>query len=219
MFDVTTRGVQDADLGGVIAALAGQGYREPEIVHRPDGTTEHMAVRGQPPESVGLPSDWTLVGERTDARFRWPDYEESYDPYRIYESSVTGLGPVRIGLGFTERENKWGKDRRYVVAFLSAGRPGTPLVEFLETDDYAETNELLAVIRGLDGSRRMFGPSDSLPAIYKEGFRTEMYGQRVRAPGVWNKVVVIAREDDTSTMLNHAFWQAQRRGDLRGYQA
>jgi hypothetical protein len=30
-------------------------------------------------------------------------------------------------------------------------------------------------------------------------------------PGVWNKVVVVAREDDAAAMLNHALIQSRRR--------
>jgi hypothetical protein len=38
-----------------------------------------------------------------------------------------------------------------------------------------------------------------------------MYSQRVVYPGVWNKVAVVAREDDDETMLNHALIQSRRR--------
>lgn len=30
-------------------------------------------------------------------------------------------------------------------------------------------------------------------------------------PGAWNKVVVVAREDDDAAMLNHALIQSRRR--------
>jgi hypothetical protein len=38
-----------------------------------------------------------------------------------------------------------------------------------------------------------------------------MYSERVVYRGVWNKVVVVAREDDDETMLNHALLQSRRR--------
>jgi hypothetical protein len=38
-----------------------------------------------------------------------------------------------------------------------------------------------------------------------------MYSERVVYPGVWNKVVVVAREDDDEAMLNHALIQGRRR--------
>jgi hypothetical protein len=120
-------------------------------------------------------------------------------------------GAVHIGLGEATRSNKWGRDRKYVVAFLSSGSPHQPLVEFVAADDYQQTRELVAVIRGSDGGRRMYGAGDALPSVYEEGFRTQMYSERVVYPGVWNKVVVVAREDDDETILNHALIQGRRR--------
>ena len=99
-------------------------------------------------------------------------------------------GVVHIGLGETIRKKKWGRDRKYVVAFLSSGGPQKPLAEFLAADDYKEKRELVAVIRGSDGGRRMYGPGDALPEIYEEHFRTQMYDDRVDYAGVWHKVVV-----------------------------
>jgi hypothetical protein len=46
--------------------------------------------------------------------------------------------------------------------------------------------------------------------VYKERFRTQTYSERVVHPGVWNKAVVVAHEDD-ETMLNHALIQGRRR--------
>jgi hypothetical protein len=120
-------------------------------------------------------------------------------------------GAVQIGLGDTVRKNARGRDRKYVVAFLSGGSAQAPLVEFVAADDYEQTRELVAVIRGSDGGRRMYGPGDPLPAIYAERFRTELYNERIIHPGAWNKIVVVAREDDDETMLNHALIQSRRR--------
>jgi hypothetical protein len=38
-----------------------------------------------------------------------------------------------------------------------------------------------------------------------------MYSERVVCPGVWNKAVVVAGEDEDTTMLNHALIQGRRR--------
>ena len=51
----------------------------------------------------------------------------------------------------------------------------------------------------------------SHPAIYTERFRTQLYNERINHPGAWNKMVVVAREDDDETMLNHALIQSRRR--------
>jgi hypothetical protein len=49
------------------------------------------------------------------------------------------LSLVQLGLGETTRLNRWGRDRKYVVAFLSGGSPHQPLVEFVAADDYEDT--------------------------------------------------------------------------------
>jgi hypothetical protein len=41
--------------------------------------------------------------------------------------------------------------------------------------------------------------------------RTQLYSERFVYPGVWNEVVVLAREDEEATMLDHALIQGGRR--------
>ncbi|HYN52629.1 MAG TPA: hypothetical protein VES62_17035, partial [Thermoleophilaceae bacterium] len=129
----------------------------------------------------------------------------------VFMGATRAEGAVQVGLGETLRKNKWGRDRKYVVAFLSAASAQQPLVEFVAADDYEQTHELVAVIRGSDGGRRMYGVGDALPAVYTKRFRTQIYNERVVHPGVWNKIVVVAREDDHETILNHALIQSRRR--------
>jgi hypothetical protein len=57
----------------------------------------------------------------------------------------------------------------------------------------------------------MYGLGDALPAVYTERFRTQIYNERVVHPGAWNKLVVVAREDDEEAILNHALTQSRRR--------
>jgi hypothetical protein len=57
----------------------------------------------------------------------------------------------------------------------------------------------------------MDGAGDTLPAVYTERFRTQIYNERITHPGAWNKVVVVAREDDHETMLSRALIQSRRR--------
>src|SRR5436190_960243 len=142
---------------------------------------------------------------------RLPQRRDAYSPYRMFMGTTRAEGAVQIGLGETIRENAWGRDRKYVVAFLSGGSPQHHLVEFVAADDFEDTRELVAVIRGSDGGRRMYGVGDKLPAVYAERFRTQIYNERVVHPGTWNKVVAVAREDDDHTMLNHALIQSRRR--------
>jgi hypothetical protein len=209
-FSVTLQHVPDRELGPLLLHLAQAGFHDPII--KPvgaDGTSDQAAPAGG--RTADLPEDWRLVREREGESYQWPEERERYSRYRVFIGTTRGEGAVHIGLGETTRKNKWGRDRKYVVAFLSSGSPHRPLAEFVAADDYEKTRELVAVIRGSDGGRRMYGAGDTLPRVYKERFRTQMYSERVDYPGVWNKVVVVVREDGDETMLNHALIQGRRR--------
>jgi hypothetical protein len=210
MFSVTVQHIPDRELGPLLTRLAQAGFENPVISY----VTPDVADDAAAPALVGpmdLPDDWRLVRERDGESYRWPSGRDRYEPYRVFIGTTRAEGAVQIAVGETVRENKWGRDRKYVVAFLSAGSPQRPLVEFVAADDYEQTRELVAVIRGSDGGRRMYGPGDPLPAVYSERFRTEVYNERVVHPGAWNKLVVVAREDDHETILNHALIQSRRR--------
>jgi hypothetical protein len=210
-FSVTLEHVPDRDLGPLLAQLSEAGFASPIIRHTGvDGPFEGPGVRAPvvPPD---LPDDWRLLQQREGESYGWPKRRDAYSPYRVFMGTTRAEGAVQIGLGETVRENAWGRDRKYVVAFLSGGAPQHPLVEFVAADDFEDTRELVAVIRGSDGGRRMYGIGDKLPAVYQERFRTQIYNERVMYPGAWNKVVVVAREDDDDAMLNHALVQSRRR--------
>jgi hypothetical protein len=210
-FSVTLERVPDRELGPLLIHLAQAGFHTPII--KPvdaDGASGEGAAPVRGP-TADLAEDWRLVREREGESYQWPEARERYARYRVFIGTTRAEGAVHIGLGETIRKNRWGRDRKYVVAFLSSGSPQRPLAEFVAADDYEETRELVAVIRGSDGGRRMYGTGDALPRVYKERFRTQMYSERVVYPGVWNKVVVVAREDDDEAMLNHALIQGRRR--------
>jgi hypothetical protein len=210
-FSVTLQHVPDRELGPLLIQLAQAGFNNPVI--KPvgaDAASDRAAALARRPEA-DLAEDWRLVRERAGESYQWPEERDRYSRYRVFMGTTRAEGAVHIGLGETLRTNRWGRDRKYVVAFRSSGSPQQPLAEFVAADDYDETRELLAVIRGSDGGRRMYGTGDALPAVYRERFRTEMYSERVVYPGVWNKVVVVTREDDDETMLNHALIQGRRR--------
>ena len=210
-FSVTVEHVPDRELGPLVARLAEAGFASPIIRHAGAGGSSDPAGARVRPGSPDLPDDWRVVQAREGESYRWPKRRDAYSPYRVFIGTTRAEGAVQIGLGETIRENAWGRDRKYVVAFLSGGSPQHPLVEFVGADDFEDTRELVAVIRGSDGGRRMYGIGDKLPAVYVEHFRTQIYNERVVHPGVWNKVVVVAREDDDSAMLNHALIQSRRR--------
>ena len=201
-FSVTVQNVPDRDLGPLLTQLSRAGFKSPII--------ESLGA-SVGSDDADLPEEWRLVQERDGESYRWPNGRDRYSPYRVYVGTTRGEGAAHIGLGETVRENRWGRDRKYIVAFLSGGSPQHPLVEFVAADDYQESRELVAVIRGSDGGRRMYDAGDPLPAPYTDRFRTQIYNERVVYPGAWNKVVVVAHEDDERAILNHALIQSRRR--------
>ncbi len=210
-FSVTVQLVPDRELGPLLIQLAQAGFHNPKIEPVGTGGGSDKAAAPAGGRVPDLPDDWRLVREREGQSYQWPDQREHYTRYRVFIGTTRAEGAVHIGLGEATRRNKWGRDRKYVVAFLSSGSPHQPLAEFVAADDYQETRELVAVIRGSDGGRRMYGAGDALPAVYRERFRTQLYSERVVYPGVWNKLVVVAREDADATILNHALIQGRRR--------
>jgi hypothetical protein len=210
-FSVTVPNVPDRELGPLLTQLFEAGFDNPIITPvGADGASSQAAARARG-GAADLAGDWRLVREREGESYRWPQGRDRYAPYRVFMATTRAEGAVQIGLGETLRKNRWGRDRKYVVAFLSSGSPQQPLVEFVAADDYDQTRELVAVIRGSDGGRRMYGAGDALPAVYTERFRTQIYNERIMYPGAWNKLVVVAREDDDEAMLNHALIQSRRR--------
>jgi hypothetical protein len=212
-FSVTLEQVPDRELGPLLTHLAEAGFENPVIkpvIARVRSGKATVSARGR---KVDLPDDWSLVQKRDGESYQWPDARDRYSRYRVFMGTTRSEGVVHIGLGETIRKKKWGRNRKYVVAFLSSGSPQKPLAEFLATDDYEKTHELVAVIRGSDGGRRMYGPGEALPELY-EGLRTQLYDERVDYPGIWHKLVVVAREDDHATMLNHALIQGRRRRSI-----
>jgi hypothetical protein len=208
-FSVTVQNIPDRELGPLLTQLAEAGFDNPIIRHAAEAGSARDAapVLG----TLDLPGDWRLVREREDESYQWPKRRDRYSPYRVFMGTTRTEGAVQIGLGETIRENTRGRDRKYVVAFLSSGSPQEPLAEFAAADDYEHTCELVAVIRGSDGGRRMYSAGDTLPAAYTERFRTQLYNERIVYPGAWNKLVVVVREDEHGAMLDHALIQSRRR--------
>lgn len=212
-FDVRFHDVADADLGPLLTKGADLGYASPTVtpvVPVREPVREYQNAAGSRNDLV---TGWRLVDQREGQVYQWPELLERYDRYDVYRGEAQREGTVFIALGWTVRRSAWGMDRVYVVSFLSQRGPQTPLAEFLAADDYAETGELIAVIRGSDGGRKMYGPADDLPSVYAP-FHITPYRDRVQAKGSWNKLAVVTAETDTDTILNHALIQARRRGDL-----
>lgn len=210
-FSVTVQRVPDAELGPLLTRLAEAGFDAPIIRHTTEADASAAGAASPGGTVADLPAGWRLVRERTGESYQWPKRRDRYAPYRVFMGTTRPEGAVQIGLGETVRENTRGRDRKYVVAFLSGGSPLQPLCEFAAADDYEQTRELVGVIRGSDGGRRMYSAGDPLPAVYAERFRTGIYNERIVHPGAWNKAVVVVREDEHEAMLDHALIQSRRR--------
>jgi hypothetical protein len=210
-FSIVVPDVPDGDLGQLVTMLAQAGFENPIVEVVGANGASGPAARPARGVTADFPADWHVVRERAGQSYRWPKRRDRYAPYRVFMGTTLAEGPVHIALGETFRANAWGRERKYVVAFLSSGSPQQPLVEFVATDDYEQTRELVAVIRGSDGGRRMYGAADVLPAVYAERFTTEIYNDRIVYPGAWNRVAVVTHEDDAEAMLNHALIQSRRR--------
>jgi hypothetical protein len=163
---------------------------------------------------VELPEGWDFVEERSGETYHWPEGDDEYVSFRIYEGR-TEDGSIRLAVGECRRVNVRGKDRKYVIThYLAPTGSKRPISEFLEVDDYEQTRDLIAIIKGSDGGAKMYDPTDELPAAYAP-FRIETYRDRIDAPGSYSKLGVVAREDDIDTMLGHTLIQAQSRFGLR----
>lgn len=209
-FDVLVRDVPDAELGPLLTRLGDAGF-DASVLRA--GAGDRRQIPPAAARDEDLPSSWEFVRELQGQSYQWPELREHYVRYRVFAGRTRRNGTIQVALGEAPRAEAWGRERKYIIAFLTSGTPQVPLVEFLEVDDYEQTRELIAIVRGSDGGKKMFDPAEPLPSSY-EPFRVEIYRDRINYPRAWNKLAVIAHEDDTDTMLNHALLQARRRGNL-----
>lgn len=179
-----------------------------------DGLDELEALIGDGRATDPLPtspsaSAWKMVGERENVTYPWPadaGGPDTFDRFRIYESPK-GL-KIALGFGVTLA------GRRIVGVFKlgSGGGSPYPIVYFQGTDDFAQTRELIAPIRGRGGHRgkAMFKRSDGLPPLYDQ---FEIADLRARVEGHRFDVLgIVAREDDEITMVEHGAAQVDLRG-------
>ena len=164
-----------------------------------------------PLDEIELPPRWQLISEEHGVTYSWPRGSDIYEPFRTYEGTSSS-GTFRIAIGECERSNVRGKDRKYLITHhIGSGGGKRPVSEFLEVDDYEETGDLIAVIKGKGGGAKLYDPGDELPAVYAR-YRTETYRNRIDYPRSYEKFGILAREDDHETMLNHSLIQILSRG-------
>lgn len=163
-----------------------------------------------PAAEIELPKEWQLVGESSGVRYTWGEDQDIYDPFLTYEG-WTSRGKARLAIGKCRRARTHGRDRVYYIV-VNIGPEGgmRAIAEFLATDDYDETGEVIAIIKGKEGSGRQFASADELPSIYRR-WNTVTYRDRVNYPGSYLKQGLVCNERDADAMLNHSLVQIQLR--------
>lgn len=122
-----------------------------------------------------------------------------------------GWSGKALAIGKCRRTRTHGRDRIYYIV-INIGPEGgmRAIAEFLATDDYGKTGEVIAIIKGKEGSGRQFDSADELPPNYRD-WRTVIYRDRVDYPGSYLKQGLVCNERDAETMLNHSLVQIQLR--------
>ena len=195
-FSVTLPQVADQELGPLLIHLAEAGYHNGDQAGlstragRAPGRTRHCDLRG------------TGVLEKEGEAYQWPGVRD-----RFSSRVSLGLAPSAVRFGRDDQKRKWGRDR-VRRQFLSSGSPHRPLPSSspTTTPDSSSSPSFAGATAAAECTA-----GDTLPQVYQDHFRTQIYSERVVHPGAWNKVVVVAREGDDRTMLNHALVQGRRR--------
>lgn len=164
-------------------------------------------------EEIELPASWRFVETVPDVTYRWGDDVDEYDEFRVYEGTLSSGETLRMGIGKCDRNRITFEEPRAYYIVMAYGPAGgmRAISEFLATDDYEQTHETIAIIKGKDGSGRQFNNPAELPSVYRD-WRTTVYRERVGYPGAYTKQALVCREDDYPTMLNHSLAQIQLRG-------
>jgi hypothetical protein len=137
-------------------------------------------------------------------RYRWPDGNiDDYDDFVVYEGT-DALAAEHYAIGHKPNGERVG----FAVDPQGEARRG--ITYFQLTDDHTTSDELISYIRGGGKTGKGgIGPDDALPKAY-ELFKTEPLADRIF--GKWNRLGVVAKSDDTATMLAHTALQARLRG-------
>ena len=165
---------------------------------------------GAPHEPEGS-GEWEEIERLMNQTYSWPadaGGTEEYEPFVLYQFK----GRILALAHNVERVVVKDKLREQVWVFqMGAGRGSKrPVTPFIAADDFEDTGELVAIIRGKgETGRAMFGPGDELPPEY-EDLKIEILGDRIR--GHYRRLCVVAHKEDIESMLRHGAAQVQLRG-------
>jgi hypothetical protein len=168
---------------------------------------------GSPPEAITADSSgsWMEIERRPNETYTWPPDKggkEEYDPFVLYKRGSQLLALAHNVANVPVK----GRDRKQIWVFhlQAGGGSKQPITPFIAADDYDDTREMVAIIRGKgDTKRKMFGPGDELVSDYDD-LKVEILRDRVA--GHYRMYCVVAHEDDHESMLRHGAAQARLRG-------
>lgn len=159
---------------------------------------------------IELPEEWKPLKTEHGIKYRWGGHVDTYDPFVTYEGE-TSKGKALLAIGKCPRTPTHGRDRIYYIV-INIGPEGgkRAIAEFLATDDYDETGDVIAIIKGKEGTGRQFDLAEELPPVYRN-WKTVTYRDRVNYPSSYLKQGLVCNESDFKTMLNHSLFQMQLR--------
>lgn len=164
-----------------------------------------------PDPDADLPVEWRFVEDRHQVTYTWGGDTDTYEPFTVYEADNDG-DRVRLAIGKCDRTRTFGEERVYFIVMALGPAGGMRAIsEFLATDDYDETRDVIAIIKGKEGTAQQFDLADELPPAYSR-WQTLRYRDRVNYPGAYSKQALVCNENDHETMLNHSLTQIRLRG-------
>jgi hypothetical protein len=150
------------------------------------------------PVAVAEDGTWTKVDEKHGVDYTWPDSTSHFDPLETYRN-----GNLELAVGF-DRDGS-GNPTAQVL------KDGVPFTSFQPAADFDQTQELVAVLRGRDGGRKMFSNSDPLPSQYAE-MTIARLSDRIPGHRFRNAACVVVKRDDVMSILRHGQAQVELRG-------
>lgn len=138
------------------------------------------------------------VGE--DFKYLWPSQnKETFSHYIEYLGQFE-QGDFRVKIGYTIR-SAYGQERARIVTWIN----GYPFAEFIATDDYEKSGDLMSEIKLRKGDNRLMCryPDDPVPPRYAM-FNVQGLPTRITGKGVRNAWAVVANLCDHKSIISLA---------------
>ncbi|TWT44839.1 hypothetical protein RAS1_12570 [Phycisphaerae bacterium RAS1] len=143
-----------------------------------------------------------------DFAYIWPNGNREKCTSAAQIDVKLASGTRRFSIGYALRKC-FGQPRRRIVVFMGRAPKIVPAVEFVGTNDFADTKHVASVIKGPDNKH--IRTASDLPPEYR-GFRTCVFGDEIVGPNAFQCIAILAREDERDAMLRHAIIRARYKG-------